>query len=254
MIDPVHVISLERTPQRYAAFCHFNSHLPHVRVSACEGALLNRDHCCEMGICSPDLDYSSGALGSAVSHMRLWQDAIQSQMVRHIAEDDAIIRPDFHEIYHEAVKAAPEWDIFLWSYNDDWPVGLVSTFGHVASLKGKDISPDFIVRNYRIFQEDRRKPSLLPLSSAAGIGFYSISPQGAKKLIDACFPLQGLHARYAGDTDMRWQNRALDVEMSRHYQTLNAYVSYPPMAVMINDSANSTLCGQGQMSTVNEAS
>lgn len=247
MVDMIHVISLDRTPERYATFCHFNTGLAQTRVSACEGSKLNRDHCNESGISSPNLSYSAGALGSAVSHMRLWQDAIQSQTVRHIAEDDAIIRPDFYEIFHDAVKTNPEWDIFLWSFNDDWPVGLVSTFGRTAALKEKDIPPDFIIKNYKHFQEDCRKPSLLPLASAAGIGFYSISPKGAQKLIEACFPLKGLPARYAADTDREWYNGALDVEMSRHYASLQAYVSYPPMAVMINDSANSTLCGQGQV-------
>lgn len=139
-----------------------------------------------------------------------------------------------------------DWDIILWSYNNDWPVGLVSTFGRVAALKEKDISPEFIARNYRVFQQETREPVLLPLASAAGIGFYSVTPRGAQKLLDACLPLRGKLARYGSDTSIGWQNSGLDIEMSRHYENLKAYVSYPPLATMINDSAYSTIRGNNR--------
>lgn len=89
--DLVHVISLDRTPQRYESFCHFNAHIDHVRVSACEGALLDRDECVAQGLFGEELTYSPGALGCAVSHIRLWKEASNRNQLRHIAEDDTII-------------------------------------------------------------------------------------------------------------------------------------------------------------------
>ncbi|MGV4878103.1 glycosyltransferase family 25 protein [Acetobacter indonesiensis] len=245
-LQKVHVISLDRTPQRYELFCRFNAHIDHVRVSACEGALLNKDECIAQGLFGEELTYSSGAMGSAVSHIRIWKDAVYKNEMRHIAEDDAIIRLDFSQMFQQVTERCRDWDVILWSYNDDWPVGIVSTFGRVAALKEQEISPEFIAKNHRLFQQETREPVLLPLASAAGIGFYSVTPRGAKRLLDACLPLQRKLARYASDTNRGWHNGALDVEMSRHYENLKAYVSYPPLAIMINDSANSTICGNDQ--------
>ncbi|MCX2562343.1 glycosyltransferase family 25 protein [Acetobacter farinalis] len=243
MLNPIRVISLDRTPERFTMFQKFNFHLPIQRVSACEGGEIKKEEYIESGIFSGDLEYSVGAMGIAVSHIRLWQEAVSENSVRHVAEDDAIIRNDFYQIFAEADVAIKGWDIFLWGYNDDWPVGLSSYFKAVVSLEGKAHSQDFISGNYSSFQLEERKPSFLPLASAAGIGLYSVSPQGAQKLLDKCLPLANHKAKYAKDTSVSWSNTGLDVEMSRHYEDMNAYLSFPPMALMINDMENSTIRG-----------
>ena len=246
MPNPIKVISLDRTPERFASFEKFNPNLPIERVSACEGGTLDKEGYITSGVFSEKLAHSIGAMGSAISHICLWQEAASENAVRHIAEDDAIIRDDFYQIFAQADASLKDWDILLWGYNDDWPVGVLSYFGQVLALQGKILPPQFLAENYNAFKSDQEKPSILRLASAAGIGFYSVSPKGAKKLLEICLPLTGEIARYAKDTDMGWSNTALDVEMSRHYGDMNAYVSYPPMALMINDSENSTIIGKEQ--------
>lgn len=244
MLNPIRVISLDRTPQRFTDFQKFNSQLPIQRVSACEGGELKKEEYVEAGIFSCGLEYSVGAMGIAVSHIRLWQEAVSENSVRHIAEDDAIIRNDFYQIFAEADATLKEWDILLWVYNDDWPVGLSSYFKAVISLEGKNFSQDFLLENYSTFQVEKKKPAFLPLASVAGTGFYTISPQGARKLLDKCLPLMQHNAKYAKDTSVPWFNTGIDVEMSRHYEDMNAYLSFPPMALMINDMENSTIRGK----------
>lgn len=248
MPNPIKVISLDRTPERFASFEKFNLNLPVERVSACEGGTLKKEDYIVSGIFNDKLAYSVGAMGSAISHIRLWQEAAFENVVRHIAEDDAIIRDDFYQVFAEADASLKEWDILLWGYNDDWPAGVFSYFKQVIALQGEVFSPKFLAENYNEFKSEQEKPSLLRLASAAGIGFYSVSPKGAKRLLELCLPLTGDNARYAKDKNMGWTNTALDVEMSRHYGDLNAYLSYPPMALMINDSENSTIIGKEQFS------
>ncbi|GAN69563.1 glycosyltransferase family 25 protein [Acetobacter orleanensis] len=243
MNNSIRVISLDRTPQRYKTFCDYNANLSFTKFSACDGKSLSLDGSVQQGIFAAELNYTAGARGVAISHIQLWQDAVVKNEVRHIAEDDAIIRYDFYNIFQKVTQNDQSWDIILWSYNDDWPVGLVSTFDRVTALKEKELSATFIDQNHKKFQKETYKPSLLRLASAAGLGLYSVSPKGAHYLLQKCLPIVGCPASYAPDTNMAWANTGLDVEMSRHYQSLNAYVAYPPMAFMLNDHINSTIRG-----------
>ncbi|ONG54717.1 hypothetical protein BKE38_10130 [Pseudoroseomonas deserti] len=212
------------------------------RVAACDGRLLDRGLCERKGLFAPGLHYSAGACGSAVSHIMLWNDCITRDVPVHIAEDDAVIRPDFHDVAAPLLDALGDWDIVLWSHNDNWPVGLVPPVpGTVSVLEGTPLSALILGEAYPIFRAFRGMPALVPLASAAGLGLYSVSPQGARKLLRRCLPLSGQPARYARDLAQTWRNTALDVELSRHYAGLRAFLAVPVMAVMINDETMSTI-------------
>lgn len=245
MLNSIKVISLDKTPERFLNFKKINAQLPIERISACEGAMLKKEEYIEAGIFSRELEYSAGALGCAISHIRLWQQAVSENSVRHIAEDDAIIRDDFYQVFTDAEKHFKDWDVFLWGYNYDWPVGLSSYFDTVSSLEVKNLLPDFLYKNYHAFKIEKKKPSLLPLVSAAGTGFYSVSPQGAQKLLKLCLPLSMESPKYIKDESLLWHNNGLDVEMSRHYRLMNSYISFPSMALMINNYNNSTIQNEG---------
>ncbi|WP_160000324.1 glycosyltransferase family 25 protein [Roseomonas sp. 18066] len=242
MDNLIRVISLDRTPERFALFQKLNPDLAIERFAACDGRLLDRRLCVEKGLFASGLPYSAGACGSAVSHIALWNDCISRDMPMHIAEDDAVIRPDFHAVAARLLAAQQGWDIVLWSHNDNWPVGLVSPVaGTVSVLEGAPLSAAILGDAYPVFRAFRGMPALVPLASAAGLGLYSISPRGARKLLQRCLPLAGEPARDARDLTKSWRNTALDVELSRHYAGLDAYLALPIMAVMINDEDMSTI-------------
>ena len=242
MDQPIRVISLDRTPERFALFEKLNPGLAYERVPACDGRLLDRARCEAEGLFAPGLRYSAGACGSAVSHMALWQQGMRHERVMHIAEDDAVIRPDFHAVATAALAALPEWDIVLWSHNDNWPVGLVPAIGGLpVVLQGPPLSKLILGEGLAPFRASRQRPALVPLHSAAGLGLYSVSPRGARRLLQRCLPLSGLPARYARNPGRNWRNTALDVELSRHYAALDAFIALPIMAVMVNDETMSTI-------------
>ncbi len=239
------VITLDRTPWRFEAFRRASPNIPVERISACDGSRLNVAACVRSGLFSETLRYGAGAMGSAVSHISLWQDCAKGVVPFHIAEDDALIRDDFFTQASTVLNRRPGWDIVLWSYNYNWPVALCPASGTApVVLNGPDGDPATIRTQKAEFQAGRREPVLLPLISAAGIGCYSISPQGAGKLLKACLPLAQKPARYALDAGTDWINGALDVEMSRHYEKLEAFLAFPPLALMVNDETASTIRGR----------
>ncbi|GBR03112.1 glycosyltransferase family 25 protein [Acetobacter oeni] len=240
----IRVISLDRIPWRFEAFVRANPNLPAERVSACDGSGLDIATCVRDGLFADTFGYRAGEMGCAVSHIILWQECAGGSIPFHIAEDDAIIRDDFFRQVHNILSRREDWDIVLWTYNYNWPVALrpASGTGHVV-LTGPDSNPAIVARQKEEFQSGLREPALLPLASAAGIGCYSISPKGAARMLDACLPLTQQPARYAINPEVAWINSALDVEMSRYYEKQNAWLAYPPLALMINDESVSTIRG-----------
>lgn len=237
----VRVISLDRTPERFENFSEKNPNLLAQRFPAYEGSRLNRALLIERGIIDPNLNYSNGALGCAISHISLWHECLHRNEVLHIAEDDAIIREDFHEIFQKAQEEQKDWDIFLWGYNTNWPIGI--KFGAHQKFYIKAQQEPYPQEQYQSFQNSQEKNFSFPVSSAAGLGLYSISPKGADKMLRYSLPLRGIAAPFAENENTGWNNTGIDVELSRHYGALNAFISFPPAAIMINDELNSTIRG-----------
>ena len=61
----IHLINLDRSPERLAQFTALNRHLQTVsRFSAVDGKHVNRGDLVQRGIIDPALDYTDGAVGS----------------------------------------------------------------------------------------------------------------------------------------------------------------------------------------------
>ena len=65
----------------------------------------------------PGLRYNAGAIGCAMSHLMLWQEAADTNQALTIVEDDAILRHDFHDQAARAIERLPaDWDIVVWAW------------------------------------------------------------------------------------------------------------------------------------------
>jgi GR25 family glycosyltransferase involved in LPS biosynthesis len=239
MSELFRVISLDRTPQRFAQFLAWNPGLPVERFPACDGAQLSAQGCIAEGLITAANKYVPGALGLARSHVALWRQCASGTVPFHIAEDDIILRADFWAAAKGALNALPAWDIVLWTHNLDWPVKF---------LPGAGLGPAFVqhtpdVMDIAAFRSATGPSVLLPLVSAAGTGCYSISPSGAARMLASCLPIGDAPAEFAAKPGVRWTNTGLDVEMSRHYAGQRAFLAMPPLALAPNDQANSTIRG-----------
>jgi GR25 family glycosyltransferase involved in LPS biosynthesis len=236
------VISLDRTPQRFEQFLALNPGISVSRFPACDGALLNVADCIRDGLVTERNAYIPGALGIARSHVTLWRECVAGGAPIHIAEDDVILREDFWPRVAAMLGALPAWDIVLWSHNFDWPVMVAPAPGTGRAVL-QYLEPGSAMDPFA-FRFSAAPSYLLPLHSAAGIGCYSITPAGAAHLLARCLPIGTAMAEYATRPGTGWENTGIDVEMSRHYAGMAAFVAVPPLALAPNDQEASTIRGR----------
>ena len=241
-IERIRVINLERSPERLTRFIERHPGLPVERFPAVDGAGLDRDACVKDGVITADNEYSPGAIGLAMSHIKLWRQCSAGSEPFHIAEDDAILRRDFESVAGTLLDTLDDWDIVLWGHNRDWPV-------HIRPAQGVGV----VVVQYdheavdetslNLFRSATVTPILTPLFSAAGTCCYSVSPRGATRMLADCLPIGRESAKYLAKTGADWYNTGIDVELSRHYAEWRAYVALPLVAVSDNDQSASTIRG-----------
>lgn len=83
------------------------------------------------------------------------------------------------------------------------------------------------------FQRMPADPVLVPLPACSGAQCYSVSPEGAPKLLNACWPPRDDPA-FVPVVDHAFSDTGIDVAMMRVYPKIGAYVSLPPLAITPN--------------------
>jgi glycosyl transferase family 25 len=239
----VNVINLDRTPHRLQKFVKNNPSIPIRRFPAVDGAHLDRDQLIREGIIQESNEYSKNALGNLMSHVTLWRNCISDGTTYHIAEDDALLHPDFMNRALAMLDSLGLWDICYWGWNFNWPVrvNLSPIVRNVVMV----FDQDDMRRQIRLFRGSETSSELVRLISCAGIAGYSISPRGAANLLERCLPVGAMPAQ-AVITPGKWENTALDVEMSRHLAGLLSFACLPPLAFVLNDNSTyAERAGQG---------
>lgn len=243
-MTPIRVVSLARSPHRLRVFRAANPTIPFHHFAAVDGTARPREAWVDEGYLTPDNTYSQGAIGCAMSHVSLWQECVGSGEAFHILEDDAILRNDFITASETLLNALVDWDIVCWGWNFDWPLAFWPTAGlPVARLM---VDPYSIKTAQKQFQSEFATIRLYRLMYMAGTASYSLSPGGAAKLLQLCLPFGATSLVVTTDPgrSVEWSNGGLDVELSRHYRDLRAFVSVPPLSVSSNELPLSTIRGE----------
>ena len=237
-MHPVKVISLERSADRRAEFRRRNPQLDFAFFDAIDGAALTRDAVAATGLFAPDLDYSAGAYGVALSHHALWQETVTLGEPLTVAEDDAIFREDFAEARAELLATLlPGWDMVLWGWNFDSILALRLLPGLPAVMAfPQETLPTALAG----FPFTTVRPNLFRLDVAFGLPAYTISPGGAKKMLSRCFPLSEFR-RTLPLLPEPVTNRGIDSALTNLYAAADAYVCFPPLVATPNDKAASTI-------------
>jgi len=235
----VKVISLTRSEMRRKSFNDANRHLKFEYVEAIDGQSLTHEAIVGSGLFGDKLPYTLGAYGAALSHLRLWEQAIRDERILTIAEDDAIFRIDFGAQHRKLLDAAPPgWDIVLWGWNFDSILSLHSLAGISSAVMLFD--QDRLRKNTDTFRHSIGAPTLLPLDKCFGIPAYSISPSGARKFRSACFPLVNFNLHFPL-LNRELMNTGIDIAMNRIYATTSSHVAFPPLVVTKNEHSISTI-------------
>ena len=236
----INIISLERTPERLAAFRRTNPHLTNTIVfTAVDGLTLSVDDLAAKGLVVPPIQYTAGRLGCMMSHTALWDQAIRSGQALTICEDDAIFNRGFERRAAEILAALPgDTDIIYWGWNFDAPtaIELIPGLSPCATAFGKNPQPQDIYS----FQDNRIRPVAYRLLRAMGIVCYTITPQGAKRLRELCLPVRNETWEFP-EIKARIANIGIDVAMAQALPRLQAFCSVPPLVMSLNELKESTV-------------
>ncbi len=234
------VLSLQRTPERYQTFLESNEIHPSIELSpAVDGRVLDLAELQNEGLVDGNLRFSKGALGNALSHRKLWELAVAENVPITICEDDAQLHRKFSET--SAIMLArmdPKWDIVLWGWNFD-SVLLANPYPNLSTVL-MQFNQNEMRANKLQYLQSHLDPTLLRLCTAFGSVCYSISPDGARKFLEYCFPLRQFTLSVP-ELSFNMEVGALDAVMCSFYRQALCFVCFPPLAVTDNDHSISTV-------------
>ncbi|MGU3667186.1 glycosyltransferase family 25 protein [Methylobacterium sp. A49B] len=225
----IELINLDSSTDRLSRFREVNPHISNFRrFSAINGSTLDRQKLAADGLISEDLSYSDGALGCAMSHIALWSDAVKSGEAITIVEDDAIIGRNFLDHLSSCLARDDDWDIMVWGYHTHfflWIDFIPGMIGGEVRWEGVDYG-----RVLKSFAEEKYNLALFKLLNCFGTPCYTISPRGARSLLDHCLPLKTCLVPLERFRIVN-QNEGIDSLMNGWYPAAKAYVSVPPIVL-----------------------
>ena len=238
----IHLINLDRSPDRLAEFQRVNEHIANVdRFSAVDGQTVDVASLVTNRMIDPVAkpSYSQGAIGAALSHGALWSRAIEENRPLTICEDDAIFHSEFERLSQSLIATLPpDWDLISWGWNFD--ANLLIDFIPGISPCLCTFDQGSLVIHATDFKTRRVQPLAFPLLRSFGIPCYSVSPRGAQLLKSTCFPLRTMTIFFPG-IGRHIPNVGIDVVMNAAYPNMKAYVSFPPLVITKNERNRSTI-------------
>ena len=235
----IYVISLDSSLDRRQRFAINNSHLDYEFFSAIDGSTIDMDVIHDPDRFAQPLHYSLGAYGCALSHLSLWEKAIELGQWITIVEDDAILRLDFATAVENIIGSIPaDTDIVHWGLNFDavLSIKVMENISPVVMVFDQDAMRDGIER----FQASRDEVRPFRLDQCFGTPAYSISPVGAQRLKSICFPIRDFLLE-SPLISSGIRNNGIDIVMNQIYGLIHAYVCFPPLALTPNLGEESTI-------------
>src|SRR5262249_28456365 len=232
-------INLAARPDRNGRFLRANAGIADFRrTEAVAGAALRREDLVRDGvIAEPTPHFTAGAVGNALSPRRLWGHCAAGNAVLTLAEDDAVFNRHFSTRAPQLLaQLPPGWDLILWGWNFDSLLRvkllgeLQDAFMYFNRPSLGERLAEFPALDYPV--------QALRLATAFGLVSYSLSPSGARRLLQRCFPLRDEAVPVPGLRAVP-RNTSLDVTMNKHYPALAAYACFPPLVWTENDPTSS---------------
>ncbi|GBR12059.1 glycosyltransferase family 25 protein [Acetobacter oeni] len=234
------VINRDIDTDRLSTFRELNAHVPEIgRFSAIGYDSLNIDELFENRIIDRPTGYTHGALGSAMSHILLWNAAAEMNEAISVFEDDAVLCHNFTEESSRIIAALDDdWDIILWGYNYD--VNL--TFDVLPGVSYCVVGFNQTLMRFGVdcFRGMTVHSAPFRLFKALGICSYAISPKGARRFLDLCLPLKDDDFYYYR-TNETLKNTSLDQVMCHHYEETKSYCCFPSLCITPNEHSRSTV-------------
>lgn len=245
---PIYLINLPRQTERLETFKINNAFLKeHINVfPAYEGIRLARRQLIMDGLITEKNNYKARALGILKSHYELWKIAADSEHGITIMEDDVIIHPDFIKESTKVTNSDHQHDIIAWGYNIDWPIRLQNAKGLPSSLISYLVQvgkTEFAAINQigsygdkidkKVYLSQSITPDLIACKMFAGLPCYSITPKGAKALLEQ-FPIDCYNIRFYGTLSAINYEYGIDITLEYLTRDMNVVLSSPFLAYSEN--------------------
>lgn len=227
MLPPIHLINLDRDGERLQRFTARNRHLANVtRISAADGTALDREKLVRAGTISPDFGCATGSLGCAVSHVRLWQQAVREDRPITVLEDDAVTVHGIEGAAAAVMSALPrDWDFIKWGWTANITAWLDIGLSRI-SVTGDGKPPLYDAQTLEAFQARSIAPAPVRMLHSFGLFAYSISPKGARAALDFCLPLRNRTIDYAC-TGTNAEAKGIDAMIWGAYFAMQAFLCMP---------------------------
>ena len=238
----IFVISLKRSQDRRDAFDKNNSaYIPkYTYFDAIDGSTLS-DSFDPAIFTRGSANYTKGAIGCALSHLKLWEKCIELDKPIIIMEDDAIVSRNFNKHVNNIVNNTlpKDWEIVQLSYNFDSVLSYYNTVYEQCNCTfGQRKMTQEDITN---FVNSKINTTVAKLVHCFGTSAYMIHPKGAKILKDKCFPLSNriVSIPYLNQLSCF----TIDGMMNSVYKDMNAYVCIIPFVITphISDDYQTTI-------------
>jgi glycosyl transferase, family 25 len=238
-----YVISLQRTPERLTEFRRINKTFSNYEIfEGIDGEIIELNSLVANEVINHSVDYTRGAVGSALSHMELWKIVRNRGEAATILEDDAILHSRFEENLTRLISnleaEGADWDIVFWGWNFDSVLvaELVPKVSNCIVLADQNA----LRRNFANYGAVNVTTNLYKLHNLFGTMCYSISPRGAERLLHFTLPIKETKVFVPG-LNRTVKNTSIDIMMNGLYSKIDAFIAFPPLALVFNNHGTSTV-------------
>lgn len=233
------VINLDRLPGKYDGFLSRNaaSNVIFERLPASDGAQMSEDEVITHKLVARGSQFTRGAVGCAASHMRIWNAVAQQSEPALVFEDDATVRFDINERLAELLPRLGNWDYVTLGYNIDAVLDIEFAPGLRATtaFQPQQLNDEADA----VFQASTTPVNGFRLHTCFGTPGYVVSPAGARKLLQLCFPMRN-RSHYVALLGRDLTVAGIDRMMNCIFQDIEAYACFAPLVIPRNDTRTST--------------
>jgi glycosyl transferase, family 25 len=234
------VVSLDRQPDKYEGFLRRNRDckIAFDRFSASDGSQMSDEDVMALRLVAPGALFTKGAVGCAASHWRIWKWVVEQGVPALVFEDDATIRHDINERLATLLPTLGNWDYVALGYNIDSVLDIEFAPGMKSVMAFQPQQPDD--ETDAVFQRSKTQVAALRLNTCFGTAGYVVSPAGAAKLLQLCFPMDN-RSLFVPLLGRELAASGIDHMMNSIYNATEAYACFAPLVVPRNDHTTSTI-------------
>ena len=184
-----------------------------------------------------------GSICCGLAHLQIMRECLESNEPVTIFEDDAILVSNF-DIKSKALleQIGNDWDLIQWGFNWDSFLYIRFPQKNGSIIKIQAIS-EIEKLNLDAFKDSGQASVLFPLVTSFGMHAYSISPKGAKKILEKYPTVTDLfvnNMNLLGNGHGYW-SLSLDMVLNSFYDSNNCFISFPPLSYSANDKQASAI-------------